>query len=99
MQQQCGEREPLLLVLVQLAVPALRDVEQRLEALETEAGQSAAVVFRLELVDARGIGERFAKCAGWQVRRARHVEQLFSFRVRDSTRAPRPQSPQGTEQQ
>ena len=51
MQQQRGEREPLLLILVQLAVPALRGIEQGLERFETEPGESGAVILRLELVD------------------------------------------------
>src|ERR1700748_774632 len=94
MQQQRRKGEPLLLILGQLVVPALRHVQQVLETLQPEAGESAAVIRSFEFLDRRRVSESLTKRTRWQIRSARHVEQLLARWMRDAPGAPRPQAGQ-----
>ena len=72
-QQGARECHALLLIVVQVAIPALGRIEERNQARQIEPGQRRLERFEVEAVDRRGIGEHFAQRARRQIRRARQI--------------------------
>src|ERR1700722_3593691 len=92
LQQDPGDGEAELLVLIQFSIPAEGGVEQRRQPFETQAIEGAIEGTLLETLGLQRIGEDLPQGSAGHVRRAAgQVEYLFARRPRDVSAAPRPQ--------
>src|SRR6516164_2291848 len=99
LQNDAGDGEQLLHIVVQSLVPSLRRVEQRLQPFQTHCGQRPDSSRIIELVRCAGITERRAQRSGRYVGALRQEHHRLTRRARDATTAPGPEPDHCTEQQ
>src|ERR1700723_1881607 len=98
LQQDSGDGQADLLVLIQFSIPAVGGIEQRREPFEAQPEQDAFEGSLVETLGLQGIGEDFPQSSTGHVgRAARQIKYLFARRPRDVPAAPGPQPRQRPE--